>query len=109
MFDIFASSNKTNVFVKRRASIGWWRANGGSFPAWALAARIVFALSPNSASCERVFSLVKQMFGEQQMTALADYLRAALSRAHAQVQPAAGWLMVHACTEHKGSRAWIFD
>jgi len=30
-------------------------------------------LSPNSASCERVFSLVKQMFGEQQMSALADY------------------------------------
>ena len=44
----------------------------------ALAARIVFAMSPSSASCERVFSLLKEMFGEQQMSALADYIRAAL-------------------------------
>ena len=35
----------------------WWRANASSVPAWASAARLVFALAPNSASCERVFSL----------------------------------------------------
>lgn len=29
---------------------------GSSFPRWALAVRIVFALSPNSATCEHVFS-----------------------------------------------------
>ena len=46
--------------------------------AWALAARIVFAISPNSASCERVFALLKNLFGEQQMLALADYVQAAL-------------------------------
>ena len=56
----------------------WWRTNGNNFPTWALAARIAFGLSPTSASCERVFSLVKTMFGEQQMHALADYIRAAL-------------------------------
>ena len=33
---------------------------------------------PNYASCERVFSLLKQMFGLDQKTALADYLQAAL-------------------------------
>ena len=44
----------------------------------AQAARIVFALSPNSAACERVFSLVKRLFGEQQMDSLSDYLNAAL-------------------------------
>ena len=60
------------------AILAWWRANGSSFKAWAVAARIVFAISPNSASCERVFSLVKVMFGEQQMSALADYIAAAL-------------------------------
>ena len=58
--------------------LDWWRANGNSFPAWALGARVVFAFSPNSASCERVFSLLKVMFGEQQMSALADYIKAAL-------------------------------
>lgn len=56
----------------------WWRTNGNSFPTWALAARITFSLTPNSASCERVFSLLKNLFGEQQMSALADYIRAAL-------------------------------
>lgn len=60
------------------AILTWWCANGGSFKAWALAARIVFAISPNSASCERVFALLKRLFGEQQMSTLADYLQAAL-------------------------------
>ena len=46
--------------------------------AWALAARVVFAISPNSASCERVFSLLKNLFGDEQMSALADYIQAAL-------------------------------
>ena len=50
--------------------LGWWRTNGSSFPAWALAARITFSLTPNSAACERIFSLLKLMFGEQQLSAL---------------------------------------
>ena len=37
-----------------------------------------FAISPNSASCERVFALLKNLFGEQQMLALADYVQASL-------------------------------
>ena len=56
----------------------WWRANGNLFAPWALAARIVFVMSPSSASCERVFALLKNLFGEQQMSALADYVQAAL-------------------------------
>ena len=62
--------------------LGWWRTNGKSFPTWAEAARITFSLSPNSAACERVFSLLKNMFGEQQLEALADYIRAALMLAY---------------------------
>ena len=53
-----------------------------TFPAWALAARIVlsivFAISPNSASCERVFALLKNLFGEEQSLSLADYVQASL-------------------------------
>ena len=64
----------------------WWRTNGGSFPAWALAARIVFASSPNSASCERVFALLRNLFGELQMSSLADYVQAP-GGADAQLQP----------------------
>lgn len=35
----------------------WWAFNHTKLPTWSLAARIAFCLSPNSASCERVFSL----------------------------------------------------
>ena len=55
-----------------------WRDNSKPFPAWALAARIIFAISPNSASCERVFALLKNLFGDDAMSALADYLQAGL-------------------------------
>ena len=58
--------------------LGWWHANAATLPAWSEAARIAFALSPNSASCERVFSLLESMFGDAQTSALADYLQAAL-------------------------------
>ena len=70
--------DKSSVDDFTNALLTWWRTNGKSFPAWALAARVAFAISPNSAACERVFALVKNMFGEQQMTALADMIQAAL-------------------------------
>ena len=35
-------------------------------------------MSPNSASCERVFALLKNLFDDEQMSALADYVQAAL-------------------------------
>ena len=60
------------------AVLSFWRNNCRKFPAWAKAARMVFAMSPNSASCERVFALLKSMFGEEQMSVLADYVSAAL-------------------------------
>ena len=64
------------------AILTWWRVNGNGFPAWAEAARIVFALAPNSASCERVFARLKKLFGDEQMSALADYIQAALMLAY---------------------------
>ena len=70
--------DKASVDDYTEGILSWWRANGGAFKAWALAARMVFAISPNSASCERVFSLLKQLFGDQQMSSLADLLQAAL-------------------------------
>ena len=63
-----AAIDKASVDDYTDGILGWWRRNGGSFKAWALAARIVFAISPNSASCERVFSLLKNLFGDAQMS-----------------------------------------
>ena len=50
----------------------WWRTNHPRFPAWAEAARIASALTCTSAASERVFSLVESMFGEDQVSSLAD-------------------------------------
>ena len=46
--------------------------------AWAEVAQIVFAFTPNSAAAERVFSMLKAMFGDQQMETLADIIQTAL-------------------------------
>ena len=70
--------DKSSVDDFTNSILAWWRTNGKSFPAWALAARVAFAISPNSAACERVFALLKNMFGEQQMSVLKDYIQAAL-------------------------------
>jgi hypothetical protein len=69
----------SDVEVFSTSVLEWWRRNADDgISAWADAARIVFAISPNSASCERVFALLKNMFGDQQMSSLADYVQAAL-------------------------------
>ena len=77
-----AAAAATELLPQRRqlwfSPLRRWRTNGKSFPAWATAARIAFAISPNSAACERVFALLKSMFGEQQVSSLADILEAAL-------------------------------
>ena len=48
------------------------------FPTWALAMQIVGSFTPNSAAAERVFSLLKSLFGDMQKTSLADMIQAAL-------------------------------
>ena len=58
--------------------LDFWRRNQSTIPEWATAALIVFSFSGNSAACERVFSLLKQMFGDQQLSALADYVQGSL-------------------------------
>ncbi|KAG8458651.1 hypothetical protein KFE25_008448 [Diacronema lutheri] len=58
--------------------LAFWRAHRRDLLAFAEAARIVFALSPNSASCERVYSLLAVMFGGNQESALADLQQGSL-------------------------------
>ena len=38
----------------------------------------MFALTPNSAACERVFSLMKSMFADEQLSCLGDMLQGSL-------------------------------
>ncbi|KAK3233173.1 hypothetical protein CYMTET_56513 [Cymbomonas tetramitiformis] len=72
------SCDNNDVAAFTDAVLGWWRKHAGKLPKWGQAARIVFSLSPNSCACERVFSLLKNMFGENQDSTLADYLQSAL-------------------------------
>jgi len=50
----------------------FWRRNGHKFPTWAAAARIMFSMTPNSASAERVLSLLKAMFGDARASSLSQ-------------------------------------
>lgn len=84
----FLSAAKSFKFTTERAEMSeftkqvlkFWADNSGSkvFPTWVSAARIVFSLSPNSASCERVFSLLAQFYGDTREGALADQIEASL-------------------------------
>ena len=69
----------------------FWANHGSDFPTWALAMRIVGSLTPNSAAAERVFSLLKLMFGEVQMSSLADMIQAALMLRYKVQSMAARW------------------
>ena len=61
--------------------------HGAEVGAWAVGAQIIFSLSPNSAAAERIFSQMKDMFGDKQASALADMLQAAMMlRYHKRVK-----------------------
>ena len=56
--------------------------NAQTLKAWSKAAKIVFAIPPTSAASERVFALLKNMFGDNQILSLGDYIEAALMLAY---------------------------
>ena len=60
------------------AILSFWRNNCRKFPAWAKAARMVFAMTPNSAGAERVFSLLEHFFGSTRDGSLADLIEGSL-------------------------------
>jgi hypothetical protein len=57
-------------FTKKNLS--WWRSHVSEVGAWSEAARIDFAMAPNSAGPERVFSLLKILLGSSKDTSLPD-------------------------------------
>ena len=56
----------------------WWKLNSSVLPCWSAAVRKVLLVQPSSAASERVFSLLKANFGDQQFHALQDYIEASL-------------------------------
>ena len=79
--------NHKDVDQFTEAVLGWWKNHGEAVGAWAVGAQIIFSLSPNSAAAERIFSQMKDMFGDKQASALADMLQAAMMlRYHKRVK-----------------------
>ena len=59
-------------------TLRWWEDHKSDLPAWSSAVRKVFLLQPSSAAAERIFSLLKNTFGDQQQIPLSDYVEASL-------------------------------
>ena len=78
-----AASNATtldnnNVAHFTEGVLEFWRNQGTKMPAWRKVAKIVFTITPNSASSEHVFSLLEAMFGKDQDMSLADLIQGSL-------------------------------
>ena len=56
----------------------WWKMNATSLPTWSSTTQQVLLIQPSSAASERVFSLLKNSFGDQQLAALEDYVETSL-------------------------------
>ena len=56
----------------------FWKRQISDLPNWSRAARQVLLVQPSSAAFERVFSLLKNSFGDRQNSALQDYMEASL-------------------------------
>ena len=58
--------------------VEWWKLHSTTLPHWSTCARKIFLIQPSSAAAERVFSLLKASFGEQQDSSLQDYVQTSL-------------------------------
>ena len=68
----------SDVHAFTEAVLEFWRKHGKKMPMWRKMAKRVFAIPPNSAASERVFSLLEAMFGKDQVAALSDMIQGAL-------------------------------
>ena len=57
-----------------QTKLGWWKNQAVQLPFWSTGCRAIFLLQPSSATTERVFSLLSNIFKENQLIALKDYI-----------------------------------
>ena len=62
------------VMADEEEKLAWWAAHRDTLPHWAGVVKKLLVIQPSSASAERVFSLLKNAFNDQQDNALEDYL-----------------------------------
>ena len=56
----------------------WWANHKDTLPHWSSLVKKLLLIQPSSASAERVFSLLTNVFGSQQESGLQDYLEASV-------------------------------
>ena len=66
------------VMANEEEKLAWWAAQSDTLPHWAGVVKKLLVIQPSSASAERVFSLLKNAFNDQQDNALEDYLEASV-------------------------------
>ena len=52
----------------------WWSRQESFLPTWCAAAKVIALISPSSAAVERVFSILRRHFGDDQKRSLEDYV-----------------------------------
>ena len=63
-------------------AILFWKQYANNIPTWKETTAKVLLLQPSSAAAERVFSILKNSFGDQQLRSLEDYLETSLIVQH---------------------------
>ena len=58
--------------------VSWWNSHKLTLPHWSSLVRALLLIQPSSASAERAFSLLANVFSSQQESALQDYLEASI-------------------------------
>jgi len=64
------------VIPTEEKKVEWWCGQKEQLPRWASAVKQVLLVQPSSPTAERVFSILRASFNEQQNWALVDYLQA---------------------------------
>ena len=59
-------------------TLKWWKDHHEDLPHWLSVVQKLFSVQPSSSAAERVFSLLKNAFGEQQQSSLNDLVAATL-------------------------------
>ena len=75
--DYLAAAEDVSV-LNEEQKVEWWHRQEERLPRWVTVVKQVLLIQPSSAAAERVFSILKASFNEQQDCALVDYIQASV-------------------------------
>ena len=72
----YLAATEDLVINTEKRKVQWWHNHKDQLPHWISAVKKVLLVQPSSAAAERVFSILKSSFNDQQEQPLVDYLQA---------------------------------